>query len=331
MRLNRSSLSTLDRMRMQQNTQQFRSNFRRLGKMQRQRAISYLNEARLRFPTLYLLIPEIQDLDLFSHLNLRNLSALKLCAQFADNQALQSKLNSLSADDKNARPAALKWILQTGAEADGLSHEYDQILDASTAMLTPISKENSLLPQVADLVFTRHRKGAYLHDLVWGFFQSANPETLKLLAEHLLSRNPEEAEFAQKLLNLLPLENQGAAHPRQLYAQYKVWLQENLPYLYYTGESMQYSSRPQAFRVNLDAKYLHKKISPVTGNPVIPPNASEESLLQRFHEAEESDQKILAAYSLKLHKSDVDRWKAWLEKQTQQQLLEAKSNQEGAL
>jgi hypothetical protein len=330
MRANRSSLSTLDRMRMQQGISQFRANFLRLGKAQRQQAISYLNEARLRFPSLYLLIPEIQHLELYENLNPRNKVALKTCAQIMRNQEIQSKLPPLSPEEKKSKAPILKWILQTGMDADGLSPQYDQIIDSATAMLASNTKENDLLPQIADMVFKRNNKESYLHDLVWAFFESRNPETLRHLASHLLSQNPQEVRLAKKLLNLPADNSEGPTDPRLLYTQYIAWFQENLPYLYYTGESMQFSSNPSVFRVNLEAKYLHKKVSPATGNPIIPPNAEEQSILRDFRELDDDGKSALADYSLSLHKKDMKLWKEWLQTKPSQQLAQAKAEQEGA-
>jgi hypothetical protein len=131
-----------------------------------------------------------------------------------------------------------------------LDDEYEAVMDAAISVLVNIYKDNSILPAVADMIFKRNRKGHYIHDLIWAYFRSSTPDTLKLTAERICSSDQQDIDLACHLLNLEASYSSLNTEDRQKqYQTYLQWLNENAPFLYFTGESFQYSSNPILYKV----------------------------------------------------------------------------------
>jgi hypothetical protein len=123
-------------------------------------------------------------------------------------------------------------------------------MDAAVSVLVNIYIDNSVLPAAADMIFKRNRQGHYTHDLIWAFFRSSTPDALKLTAERICSSDQQDIDLACHLLNFessyLSLNTEDRQKQYQTYLQ---WLNENAPFLYFTGESFQYSSNPILYKV----------------------------------------------------------------------------------
>lgn len=299
-------------MRSGQNAEGFRKAFREIGERQPGKAAGHLNEERLSFPALFLLMPEIRPLNLYPSLNERNRTALKLCARVWKDKELSALAGPLSLENSGIIRLAAKWILETGWREDGLHDDFDGALDAAAALLIRTYDDRSVLPVVTKLVFERNRKGRLIHDLVWCLFKARDPEALRLVANYLGSADSKDTELARKLLHFTPNGEAAARGAGNLHRSYLSWLGENSPYLYFTGESLQATSDPEPVGVDLNAKYLGKRISPRNRKPLTPFSENDYDRLKRLTGREQEEKTLLADYSRRLHDRSVRLWEQWI-------------------
>lgn len=134
-----------------------------------------------------------------------------------------------------------------------------------------------------------------------------------MIAGYLRSSNAADVELACTLLHLAqdapPKSN---LEKQKTYNKFLSWLNENNPYLYFTGESFQFSNSPTPCSLNLDAKYLCKTVSTHSRNPI--GFATEEELirLNEFHKAQQDEKSDLANYSSSLYKKNKQSWSKWI-------------------
>lgn len=231
------TMGYLDRFRLVNGNDMLKAGFRELCEGQGEVAVGLINDKRLLFASLFTLLPEIEELDLCKHLNSRNTIAIKICKKIL-------KVDTLLTESSEEIISALKWILTTGAYDDGLNNEYDRILDGTAALLIITYNDKTILPIIADMIFKRNRKGVFTHDLVWAFFKANNKDALKIIAGFLRSANKDDIDLVCKLLNIEPIK----------YNAYLSWLNENYPYIVFTGESFNLTSNPQPVTLDLEVK-----------------------------------------------------------------------------
>lgn len=328
---NWQSLSALDQIRVRQGAMRLRQIFRGLARRNRQEALLYINDEKLQFPTLYILMPEIEALDLYKDLNQRNIVALTNCAKILDDEALGSCVMPFAPQDDDTGRQSLQWMFKTGAKWQGAEKDaaYDAIIDGVVAVLTRIHKDKTVLPEVSELIFKRNRQGYFIHDLVWGFFQAFDPEALKLVAKYLLSANAKDVELACKLLHLpIPQEAGRGEEKRKMYEDYLAWLEENNPFLFFTKEHFHLTSDPNPVEVDLAAKYVCKRISPQNKKLLEPLSDEEQRSIQVFKKIPPQEQKALSDYSYKIHQEDPSLWHQWLRKQLGEQIKIADADTE---
>ncbi|MFU0831379.1 MAG: DUF4132 domain-containing protein [Oscillospiraceae bacterium] len=302
--------------------------FQRIVQTRRESAARMLNSADLRFPTLFALKTEIEKAELTPKLNEKIQAALQICnTVLEENKAVPGC--GIPYSDENVH-AAFLWIFLTGAENDGLSNDYDEILDLSASVLTRRYREKSILPVLAKLIFRRNRKKGYLHDLIWAFFQAHDPASLKYIAPYLRSSNARDRELARLLLHLPDVEENSKSRENQ-YRNFMNWLRENNSYLYFTGESLQSSNQPQICNLDLGARYLCKQISPRKHKPLEPLSKQEEEVLSCFAQAQDDDKTVLSEYSRKLYTRNPRYWRRWIHLPVSEQLRIAKSGTRGRL
>ncbi len=308
------SVNDLDCVRRRRGIDACKNMLRKLGRDCRQTAVRQINSDGLLFASLFILQPEIKELNLSGELSERNRIALNICEEIKDvKKSGGGSGNSLSFHNETVH-SVLLWMFRTGAEDDGLSNEFDQILDITASVLIRTHHEKAILPAIAELMFRRNRKGAYIHDIVWIFFQARDAGSLKLIAGYLRSSVREDVDLARTLLNL-PQDTQlrTSGDRQRQYSKYVSWLTENSPYLYFTGESFQLTNSPSACGVNLEAKYLGKNSSPRSRKPLAPLTEEEKTSLDRFNEAAEEEKAGLAEYSQKLHRENQPDWSQWMQ------------------
>jgi hypothetical protein len=315
------SAGTLEQIRRTRGADTCKKRFREIIVKQKDGAARLLNAGGLSFATLFTLRPQISDAGLEPKLDGKIQAALQICEKvLEDEKALPG--GGISYSDENVR-AAFLWIFQTGARDDGLSNDYDEILDLCASVLTRRYREKSILPGLAELIFRRNRKKGYLHDLIWAFFQIHDPGSLRLIAPYLRSSNARDRELAHLLLHL-PEAGTSAQKRNEQYRNFIKWLQENSAYLYFTGESLQSSNHPEICGINREAKYLGKQISPRKRTPLDPLTKEEEESLNCFAQAEEDEKAILSEYSGKLHARSAALWNRWIHSPVSEQIRIAK-------
>lgn len=295
------------------------------GVRQPEYAAKMLNDRRLTFPTLYILAPEIASLGLFPLLSPRCLQTLDLCAKVKRDATLSEAVAPLLPADDAGLPDTLLWVFRTGAPEDGKSDGYDAVLDAAASLLIRHYHDRRVLPEAAELIFRRDEKGRYTHDLVWSFFEARDPDCLRLVARRLSSPKPAEAALACRLLNLDPPAGgmRRASSMRAKSAAYRSWYRENAPYLYFTGESNNLTSKPARCRIDLGAKYLARPISPKDRSPVTPLHEDENRMLDGFRRLDGDAQKRLSAYSVSLRRRGTAPWRNFMRRPLEEQLRAA--------
>lgn len=329
---NYNRLGYLDKMRLGYNATSFRRLFRESAQQNRRKAFRDINEVNIQFPSLFILIPEIEALNLYENISPRNRIALKICSLKVQNPNLDVYDKALPPQGDSEIRQALKWMFTTGVQWDGPESYYDvydEIIDAVTALLIIMCDDKTILPSVVNLIFRRNRKDLFIHDLVWSFFQTFDPNALRLVANYLLSQNYKDVELACNLLNLeLPERSASWAAKQKLYQNYLQWLGDNSSYLYLTGEHFQLTSSPHPLDVDLQSKYLCKKISPKTRKIEEKLSENEIMSLRRFLQTSKEEQEILSAYSHKIHSRNTRSWSQWMQMQLAQQVSMAKADLE---
>lgn len=321
---NSNKLCILDKIRIQYGNDRLINFFDELALGDRQRAIRLINDKRLSFYTLFILLPEIENLNLYESLNQRNIVCLKKCGKILKDDSLTANINTYTDIDENTDYSVLKWMFKTGYINDGFNNEYDQILDITASVLIKKYNDISILPIIVDMIFERNKKGYFIHDLVWAFFQSRNPYTLQLIADYLLSLNKKDIELARKLLNIESNENN-----KKQYESYILDLRENYPFLYFTGESFQLTSKPVFFRVDLNAKYLCKKISPYAKNQELAISKREHEQLKNFSKLNVDEKILLSRYSFMIHRRNIQFWHRWMKLPINEQIDLVKRTSKG--
>lgn len=287
-------------------------------------AVAALNEETLKFEHIFVLKPIIEALDIFNALNLRNRIALCITDEILTDRKNLPSIDVPASTYVHEIRSALKWMLTTGFAHDGLSGDFDRVLDACAALLVKAYGDKTVLPIMAEAIFRRNREGFYYNDLVWAFFESRYPYGLILIANRLQSGHYEDVELAARLLGFIPPANSARSSDKgKKYLNVLRWIEENTPFLYYTGESFQQTGSPKPYRVMLGAKYLCKTVAVDTGRTLEPLTDRERKLIAVFKELDYPVRVILAEYSLKLHNYNIYLWNAWMQSPVAEQVKAA--------
>lgn len=322
-----SSINDFDCIRRARGNDACKNTFRRLLKERKQAAIRLLNDNQLYFASLFILKPEIEKFEMDDQeLGERNRIALNICGKISERKNLNSdSVSPFPLNDEKVH-SVLLWMFNTGSADDGLSDEFDKIIDISASILVKTHHEKAILPTVAELIFKRNRKGAYTHDLIWAFFQARDSQSLRVIAGYLRSSQRKDSELAHTLLHLPENLQAGPNNSKEnQYRTYLSWLQENSPYLYFTNESFQLTNSPKPCEVNLEAKYLCKDSSPKGRRVMTDLTEEDYGYLNNFSGIqEEEDRAVLANFSNKLHQQDPPQWNQWMQAPIDQQIQVAK-------
>lgn len=171
--------SFLDKIRIDEGNEKCKTVFREVCNRDKRRAVFLINDSRLTFPCLFILMPLIESFQLERNLGPRSAMALRIIRSIR--KGAGNHPDELSRRNGQVH-ALLKWILETGHDADGLSDDYDEILDVAVSILIIMYQDTAVLPATLDLIFERNRKARNIHTLVWAAFKSRNPSVLKLIA-----------------------------------------------------------------------------------------------------------------------------------------------------
>lgn len=303
----------LERARRLGGADALRETFGRMAQKDRRQAARILDASSLRFATLYLLTPVVSSLQLFPELGTRNQAALRLCArQSAEEQPVSTggpPAGAIVGSPEQTR-AALRWMLDTGLAEDGLDDGFDQLMDTAAALLVITWHDTSVLPELVPVAFRRHRRGVYIHDLLWVIFRARDPRALDRIALYLRSPNPKDTELAEKLLRGVLDEADAPAGRPLRYPACRAWLQENRKYLRFTGEGFQQSSEPRLCRVDYEAKYLGRPAPGRDENTALSPELDARS--KEFAALGAEEKRRLARHSWRLRRADRRRWQRWM-------------------
>lgn len=327
----------LERARLGRAEDDFRSRFRTLAERDRPRALKLLRSPGLSFGTLFLLVPELREFGIGEELDGGKRLALQMSGSLLRDEELREVFGTapaagIAAMRGTAAPAAaaqgasdaefaqaergaLRWMFRTGMRDDGLSDRYDQLLDAAAATLIKRYGDRDILPQVAELLFRRARRGTFYHDLAWAFFQSRDPKALLLLARRLNAEDRGEAALARTLLNL-PEGREG----EKAYRDFRAWHRENGAYLAFQPGGFQLSGTPVLYGVDYEAKYLGRPRGGMGGEPAL--TQREYGCLCRFRERDEAERRRLAEYSGRLRRRNHEKWRRFMDAPVEAQLAE---------
>ncbi len=306
--------NSLDRIRRSQGVDACKSMFGRLGKEHKQNAVRLVNDGSLFFASLFILQPEIEELNLKEELSERNRIALSLCKKILDNKGTSESADRMISLNSEEVHHVLLWMFNTGAADDGLNNDFDQVLDIVASVLMKTHHEKTILPVMTNMIFKRNQRGHYIHDLVWACFQTHDANALRLIAGYLRSPVAKDVDLAHTLLHL-PQEMPSSSFPdrQKQYVSYLSWLKENEPYLYFTGESLQFTNNPTPCGVDLEAKYLCKDGGMRGRKQPAPLTDTERDSLTKFNRISEEEKKALAKHSQKLHRENPSYWSEWMQ------------------
>jgi hypothetical protein len=323
--VNSGIINLLDKIRYGDGGDKLIDYFSKLVKKDLSMSVDLINQESLSFTSLYLLQPKIKDLGIFEGLSIKN----KIAIDFMDETIMNKKSSDslyLSSKYISKVYSALKWILETGAADDGLDDKFDEILDKSAAILTIEYRDRSILSVISDMIFKRYKKGFFIHDLVWAFFESRDTHSLVLIANRLQSEEPKDVELACSLLCFVPgIEDNTYKKSDEKYLAFINWIEENNMFLRFTGESFQLTRSPSVYIINLDAKYLCKMVSVDTGETLRALNEKECELLDEFKALDEDNKKLLSGFSLAMHRKNMKVWDEWMGNPINEQLRIARS------
>ncbi len=317
------NIGLLDEIRLKNGIDKLKTAFHYMAGSDIERAIFAINDEYIQFPSLFVLRSEIKKFDLSVRLNMRNKYVMKITDEILTGNISEMKL--LSSDFKGKTYSALKWMLETGYTDDGLNDQYDEVIETAAIILAKVYKEKAFLYPVEDMIFSRHRKGFYIYDLVWAFFEASAPENLTRLINRLLSPNRKDVELAKKLLNFIPYMETGTRkEPVEQYQYSLKWLSQNRDFLYYTGESFLQTGNPYRYAVSLESKYLQKAIPGSNGEISRALTEEEHILLDTFKRLDDNSKLLLSDCSSILYRENKYRWSKWLRYPIMRQIETAK-------
>jgi hypothetical protein len=198
--------------------------------------------------------------------------------------------------------------------------------DVTNMLLKKVHNDKTILPGVLNMIFVRNRKGLFIDDLIWAFFQARDPYSLMLIANYLGSQDVKDIKLACKLLDFVPsIDMTVGKSTKKQYIDFFYWLKENYHFLYFTGEGFQSTSKPIPYIVILNAKYLCKRVSLHTGKPLVPLSTSENNLLSDFNNLDEDNKLLLSTFSIRFRYRNIYLWKSWINHSITDQISIAKT------
>lgn len=312
-------LSVLDNIKLSNGPDGLRTYYWELYRYNRRKALELLNNSNLKFGTLYILKSQLSESAYRSELNTQNRKTLDLVDELSGDITNHTEMRIRAAAEDKAD--TLRWIVRTGYTEEGLGDDYGRLLERSAALLTVSFRDSSILPELSELIFSRYKKGALIHDLVWAFFEARNPESLLFIAQKLNSTDKQDVELARKLLYFVPdIRNNDGTAVSVLYGRVLNWLSDNRPYLYYTGESMNLCSTPIYYAISWPSRYFCHPVSVDTGEPLLPFTPEEKDMFQHFSTLPEIQQHQLADFSFMLYRKNIYQWYTWIRLPVAEQL-----------
>lgn len=318
--------SLLDNVRLSNGPECLRNYYAGIAASDHRKALELLNDPGLSFASLYVLRYDLKALASSTAFDPMRYTALRLTDLLSYGKDIKTEAAIRSGGSKTK--AALFWMMHTGYKDESLGRSYDALMDSIAALLTKSFKDTSALPDMIDLAFMRHRAGREIHDIIWAFFEACSPESLFYIADRLDSGNSADAELAKKLLHFVPSVSEGKTDNASLCISVRQWLSDNLPFLHYSGESLNLSPQPEYYILSLDCKYLCHAVSPKTGQPLQALRYTEQQHLQDFSSLPRHMQLKLSDFSYALFRANAYKWNMWITLPVTQQIAIAMSGSE---
>lgn len=307
---NQRKFGIIDEVRLNNGIDRFKDVFKDLVNNNPNQAADLINNEKVLFPSLFILESEIRSSGLFTFLSTRNRNALEIT-----NEVLYKDISNTRrqfSENQQDKYTVLKWMLETGYREDGLNDQYDEVLETAAILLSRVYKDKGCLRTIEDLIFKRHRKGAFIYDLVWAFFEASDPESLFMVINRLRSPNMKDIELARKFLNFIPCIGKNYEEdPIKQYNCSLKWLNQNQRFLYYTGETYLQTTNPCRYAVSLEAKYLQKTTLNIHSEPTL--TDEEFTYIDRFKRLDDESKLNLSNYSDRLFRISQYKWSKWLQ------------------
>ncbi len=321
-------LSLLDNVRLCNGTHGLKNFYADLLKKNKPKAFELINDQYLKFGSLYHLRHECSSPQVLKAINPLYGKVLQLTSELSGWADRHSE--AMMRSDGDNTHAALRWMMKTGFDENEPGSGYDQVMERTAALLTKSFHDTEVLPEIAGMIFERNRSGKLIHELVWAFFEAQKPESLALIAQGLNSTDSRDAGLAKRLLCFIPCIRESSGLPMNaLHTKAMAWLQENLPFLYYTGESLHLSGQPLLYAVEWNAKYLCHPVSAENGELLSILNPYEDELVKHFEELPENTRMHLADFSYLLYRTDFNQWANWIQLPLVSQISQTERYMEG--
>lgn len=275
-------------------------------------AVTLINDKGISFSTFFILIPILKKYNIFNKLNLRNRIAQKLydeCFSTSVPRVTYTRSNEIY---------VLKWIINSAAYDDGIDDNFDKMVDYAFAKLLDENSEPQIIENAINLAYMRYLKNEFNHDLIWAIFRTGNPEALRIVARHLATNDNEEKNFSKTLLE--NAMDDGLEDEVNRFSDVDNWIEENKPYLNFTGNGYNYSASPRFCEIDTKSKYMGKG-KKESGFPMnIPQSQIELENISNFKKLDYRTQVKLSRYSKFLHDTDIEKWKRWQKHSLQKQI-----------
>jgi len=310
--------SLLDNVRLSNGPECLRNYYAGIAAIDPQKALELLNDPGLSFAALYVLRNDLKAFTSRTALEPMHYTALKLTDLLSAGKDRKTEA-AIRSGGSNTK-AVLYWMMHTGYRDERLGESYDALMDSIAALLVKSFKDTSSLPDIIDLAFMRHRAGREIHDIIWAFFEACSPESLFYIADRLDSGNSADVALAKKLLHFIPSVSEGKLDDASLCISVRQWLSDNLPFLYYSGESLNLSPQPEYYILSLACKYLCHVVSSKTGQPLQAIRHTEQQHLQAFCSLPYHIQLKLSDFSYALYRTNAYEWNLWITLPVTQQI-----------
>lgn len=315
-------INSLDKIRVNEGNEKCKEYFYNTFYKNKREAVELINDGSLTFPCFYLLLPMVSSLGFYQNLNIRNKLVINIMNQMVIPETYYRGNDYLSEKSDEVYPI-LKWMIDTGYEEEDTSDEYEQIMDIVATTLINVYGDNSIIDKVAEIIFKRNKKGKFVNDMVWAYFESKDINAIKLIAKRLLSDDNTDINLAKRLLNL----NDIIIDKQKFYNDYNAWMQDNDDFLYFTEECNQFTSNPTPIKTDLLRKYLNKGAKTYKKTTVEVEDENEKQCLAVFSQLDMKDKALLSDFSNTLNKKDLAEWERWIHLPVQEQLEIAKKEQ----
>jgi len=237
-----------------------------------------------------------------------------------------SKIQYLRSSNNEITHPALKAIFKIGLTEPSIISEHDELFDVTALLLVKVHNDKTILPSLVDTIFFRNREGLFNLDLIWAFFEARDPYSLMLIANYLESDVSTDVKLARKLLDFVPsIDMSEEKNGKKQYIDFFRFFKENSPFLYFTGENFQRTSKPIRYIVSKTAKYLCKRISLNTCDPLTSLTDNENTLFNNFNKLDDDNQSLLSNFSLRLHYENFSLWDSWIKTSIPNQIRTAQT------